>query len=243
MPQRKRPKRAVAAEGRLPGAKKARVGNRPTASQERGDVAPELPPGLPDFPNLKSELDNLAVLFVRARSRGADPVVARIGTTIQHEGHARYIQNDGGEKRYFKYERVEAPISIPTDEFRHLPFEGLLAKLATMADELGGQQARSFFEKIGRASERAGTAIDAGGQPLTLDLLLELLRRTRVDFDPATNKPVGLTFAVTPELAAQLPSKLEEWQRDPASRARIDAAMEEKRDEWRTREARRTLVD
>lgn len=111
-----------------------------------------------------------------------------------------------------------------------------------MAEEMAKQQSQYVFARISEAVEAVGNSVHAGGdfQP---EHLLEVLRRKEMSFDPVTLEPTGEFFVVHPDTFKKIEPKLREWEKDPAFRAAHDALMEEKRREWREREASRKLVD
>jgi len=196
---------------------------------------------LPDFPELKAELERITVAKIRHRTKTIDPVLSQIKRFTQHEGQE------------FRYERVDAPTTqngpeviqskfeVQVAEVPYLVGEKLEAKIEEMAQELAAQEGKLFFRKVEESCDEVGNSRDVGGQPLSAELLLELIGSVQADFGP-DGKPTG-QFVIHPDLAPALMKAKEEFDRDPELQRRHAEILERQRAEWTTRQSNRKLVD
>lgn len=155
---------------------------------------------LPDFPELKGEIQKITLAKIRHRTTTIDPVLSQIKRFTQHEGHE------------LRYERVDAPTIQNGPEVIQTKFEVQIAdvpylvgkkldvKLEEMAQELAAQEAKLFFRKVEEVCNEVGTSRNAGGQPLSAELILEMIGSVQADFGP-DGKPTA-QFVIHPDLAA-----------------------------------------
>lgn len=198
---------------------------------------------LPDFPSIKSDLDNLATQRLRERVKQGDPVISMIGRTLQHEGRKHSYTTEEGKAREVDYQKSEAAFSISRSEMKSLTLKDIIDKLDQAAEEMTGQVARVMFAAFEESTKEAGTRVDAGGQPLTPPLLLEALEKMRIDFDEETGQPHLPTIVVHPQAFAKIREKLPEWEKDEEYKRRYQEIMKRKYDEWYARESNRKLAD
>jgi len=196
---------------------------------------------LPDFPKLKTEVHRDVLARIRRRVDRADSVVSQIKRFSQHEG------------RDMRYERIDAPPVQSGPEEIGAPFQVLLsdvpdlvgpkldAKIDEIAQEIAKQQAGMFFRRTQETCDEVGNAIDAAGQPLSAELLLEMLSKVQMDFEP-DGTPTG-QFVIHPDMVPALKKAGEELERDPGLKRRHEDILRRQREEWAARESHRKLVD
>jgi hypothetical protein len=197
---------------------------------------------LPDFPEVKTELDRKARVLMRLHTALSNPVLRQIRTTIQHEGDRHTYGTVDGQVRDMEYHQIESAMEFSMSELPDLTVEQIFARLEGAAQNMTRQMAQSMFRQISAATEEAGTSVSAGGQPLTFDLYLESIERMEVEFDEDTGQPT-FQIVVHPSIAQRLQELATEWQANAECHARYKALMKRKYEKWREREARRTLVD
>jgi hypothetical protein len=197
---------------------------------------------LPDFPEVKTELDRKARILVKLRTALSDSVLRQIRTTLQHEGDRPTYGTVDGQVRNVEYRQIESAMQFSKSEMPDLTVEQIFARLEGAAQDMTRQMAQSVLQQISAATDEAGTSASAGGQPLTFDLYLESIERLVVEFDEDTGQPT-FQIVVHPSMAHRLQELATEWQANAEYQARYNALMKRKYEEWREREARRTLVD
>jgi hypothetical protein len=196
---------------------------------------------LPDFPKIKSEVHRDVLGRIRRRADSADSVVSQIKRFSQHEG------------RDMRYDRVDAPPVESGPEELGARFEVLLsdvpdligpkldAKIEEIAQEIAKQEAEMFYRRIGETCDEVGNSMNAKGQPLTAELLLQMFSNVQMNFGP-DGRPTA-QFVIHPDMAPALRKAGEELERDPELRRRHEDILRRQREEWATRESHRKLVD
>jgi hypothetical protein len=196
---------------------------------------------LPDFPKLKAEVHRDVLAGIRRRADSADSVVSQIKRLSQHEG------------RDMRYDRIDAPpvesgpeelgarFEVQVSEVPDLIGLKLDAKIEEIAQEIAKQQAEMFFRRVGETCDEVGNTINANGQPLSAELMLEMFSNAQLNFGP-DGRPTG-QFVIHPDMAPALKRADEELERDPELKRRFEDILRRKREEWATRESHRKLAD
>jgi len=111
-----------------------------------------------------------------------------------------------------------------------------------LAEAFAKQTSQLGYRRLNEATQLAGTAIDAGGQPFTQELFLQGENARDWEFDPLTDKPEGVYLA-HPQTAERMHRIWQEWEKDLVFMKRVAELRARKHEEWRDRESRRKLVD
>ena len=69
------------------------------------------------------------------------------------------------------------------DEPKEIGLQQLLDRLDEIAKDIAGQQSEHFFATLSEGAKKAGTTIDAQGQPLTPDLFLKMMETICINFN------------------------------------------------------------
>lgn len=109
-----------------------------------------------------------------------------------------------------------------------------VADLYTLADSMGGQMVRGMLEHISAVTDEYGNTIDAGGRDF-FDVFAESLETIDMTFDDE-GRP-NLTIVMHPAQAEKLRNK----QPTAEQEARIDAILEQRKEEWLASRRRRDL--
>ena len=196
---------------------------------------------LPDFPASKAEIQK--ILFARLRHRVAtgDPVLSQIRQFIQHEGRQMRYQQYGGGTVQDDPEEIGAKFKITIADVPFLVGAKLDSKLEEVAQDLISQSAKAFFRRVGESCQKAGTAIDAGGKPVSAEMLLEMIAAVQTEFGP-DERPTN-SFVIRPDMEPALKKAAEQLENDPALKQRHAEITERQREAWAARESNRKLVD
>jgi hypothetical protein len=200
---------------------------------------------LPDFPNSKRELDQLIALRLRRSIRERNVIATLATTIVQHEGNLMaYDQLTKEGKRIVTggYEKAEAGVTIPLEEIPNLTGDNLNKKIDEIAEDIAKQASQRGFQKIDEALTEAGAGVDAAGGPMTPELYLEGLEKMEMSFDTETLQPT-FTIVIHPAMMPSMEKLKDQMENNPEYKARYEALMERKREEWRDRESHRRLVD
>jgi hypothetical protein len=140
------------------------------------------------------------------------------------------------------FEEMVVPIRVEFKDIPDLVGEALFRKLDELADNIAEQTSRLGQRRLTEATQLAGTAIDAGGQPFTQELFLQSESARDWEFDHLTGQQEGVYIA-HPQTAERMHNLWQEWEKDSAFMKRVAELKARKYEEWRDRESRRKLVD
>jgi hypothetical protein len=198
---------------------------------------------LPEFPELKRKLNRLLARMLREQLPLVAPLLEDISTFTQHEGKRGELTRADSSTDSTDFEIARIGVEISKDDMRVFSPEKIRRRIRDFAEQLAEHQSRLMLTRVGEAAAAVGNSVDAKGE-LKPEHLLDAMRSIHVDFDPETLKPKpGLKFVLHPDTAAKLMPKVKEWEQDPAIIAELQKIEDHQREEWRAREARRTLVD
>ena len=117
-----------------------------------------------------------------------------------------------------------------------------MASLEKIAKEFESQQSKMIFERVNKATAKTGNMVNAGGQDINPDLILQVLETIEIDFNEA-GQPRLPTLVASPEQIQRLKEKMPEWEKDESYKRKFDELIKRKRQEWNDRESHRKLVD
>jgi hypothetical protein len=128
-------------------------------------------------------------------------------------------------------------LSICNDDVISTDVDGLLSSFDAAAEEAAGHFVPKLFERLGRICDAAGTSVDAKGQRLSWDLLLDGFDAIQIDFDEHGQAQLP-TLVMHPDMRAKLgalppPTDVQT--------ARMTEIMERKRNEFNARKRARRL--
>lgn len=197
---------------------------------------------LPDFPDLKAEIERILLARLQAKIRTKDPVVAQIRSFTQHEGRLqRYEQQPSGQVVEDGFELFSAEVTTAIQEVPKLVGKNLEQKLDEIADKAGSAMAKRFFERVGEECDKAGNTINASGEPMNPELLLKMMSTIQTDFDSNGN-PTTM-FVLHPDMVPAALKASEQIENDPELKRRSEEIRRKQREAWLTRESNRKLVD
>lgn len=151
-------------------------------------------------------------------------------------------KHDEGDVDKSGYSLFSAELRVSTDDIIKLGFKAFIKGLNKTAQELKGQQSEMVFKKFSEVTTKTGNIVDAGGQPISPDLIFKTLEKMQLDFDE-NEKPLMPTMVVSPQQYEKMKEKIVEWEKDPEYQKQFEHLMRRKRKEWHDRESNRKLVD
>ena len=196
---------------------------------------------LPDFPELKAELGKIVLAGLAKCIHTGDPVLAEIKHFRQHEGTQMRYEQQGGNVVQEGFEMMGAEFTILPEEVPDLVGPKLNAKLEEIARKMVEIEAKSFFNKMGEITREAGTSVDAGGKPMSPNLLLDMMETVQMEFD-SKGKPTQ-RLVIHPDMVPALQKVTAEIENDPELKRRQDDILSRQREAWSAREGNRKLVD
>jgi hypothetical protein len=193
---------------------------------------------LPDFSNTRKKLDEIATMQMRIGVHHSLGVLNQIRFKITREGNATRLIREDGTVEDIESRRIAVNFEIPVEEAEKWNPADSARKLAELSSQMARKEAAFVYEKLDEAVTRVGNVIDAKGN-LTAEHYFEMLTKIRLDFDSAGNPRMPQPAGGAAEKLLALESTIFA---DPKLRARRETLIDQKREEWRAREADRTLV-
>ena len=192
---------------------------------------------LPDFLKTKEKLKRM----LDSERKKAELLhlgpVADAPKSMIFEGNKTIIIYEDGSCAEVKMEKATSRLEVKWEEVETMTHETILNKIDNVAKEMAEQIKTSYYETLSEAAEEASNVTSTDGKTLSVDMILEMVKKMHLSFDEEGN-PSGLTFAGSPKLRPVLAEIISQAESDP----RYQALMEQKREEWRVRESRRKLV-
>lgn len=197
---------------------------------------------LPDFPRVKQFLLRRIVGLTRAGAQ-SDPLLALVPAFVIHEGsRARLRREDGSEQTMDFSDPVTASVELSVDDMRKRGPEATREAARDLASQLHTGLAKKMIAGVEEAVASTGNTVDAGGKPVTADMVLETYRKMELTFD-RDGKWEKPSFFGHDKAMAQVERVMQEIEENPVLQRKLDEIVDEQRERWRVREASRKLVD
>jgi hypothetical protein len=196
---------------------------------------------LPDYPKLKADLSVRLVRFLRARHDFHLGPLSHVSRIKFFEGDTYSLKRSSGEVEPGEFKEAAALITIKDEEVPGMTLELLLQKLDDAAQDMARQQGESVYRSISEATEKAGNVVDAGGQRLTAQSILDALSKIQIDFN-RDGTPSMPEIHIHPRLSEAVLRAGEELEKNSDLKRQLKQILAEKREEWRAREATRRLA-
>jgi hypothetical protein len=193
---------------------------------------------LPDFSNTRKKLDEIATMHIRVGVHHNLGVLNQIRFKVTREGNANRLVREDGTTGDIESRRISVEYEIPVEEAEKWNPADSAKKLAELSSQMARKEAAFVYEKLDEAVTRVGNVIDAKGK-LTTEHYFEMLTKVRLEFDSAGNPRMPQPAGGGAEKLLALESII---LADPKLRVRRETLIDQKREEWRAREANRALV-
>jgi hypothetical protein len=195
---------------------------------------------LPDWPVAKSDL-------VRAgmRRMAADLRQRTFGSFLTpapvFEGDRFAILRADGNYEEKPFSSAGAEVKIPVDAIKSESLPEVFARMKPVVEEIARSQQQTMSQVIEEGVRSVGNEINAGGKPISAELILDVLDKVFVDFDE-NNNPIAPTIVFHPSQTERWYAEWGRIQTEPELTQRYQAIMQKKWIEYRGREADRILV-
>ena len=147
-----------------------------------------------------------------------------------------------GETEESNYELFSGALEVNHQDLIERGPIALKEGLENVAKELSSQQSKMILEHLNQITAKTGNVVDAGGQAINPDLILQMLEKMEMDFSE-DGQPRLPTLVGSPEYYERLKEKMPEWEKDEHYNRKFNELIERKRQEWHDRESHRKLVD
>lgn len=192
---------------------------------------------LPDFLKFKALIEPIIVA-----NRPDDPLLSQISKVTIHEGDLRTIWREDGTFETAMYMDFSYDVNVDLLELTEEGDTLLDETLSKLHSSSQGEKKQQFFRVVEESTKEAGTVKDAGGRPLTAELLLETWETLWFTFDKrgVWKKPQATLHPIQVERYRRELARLEN---EDDLRQRLMELVERKRRDWNARQANRKLVD
>lgn len=195
---------------------------------------------LPDFPKLKDRLAAGYLRFLRTVIASEGPA-GKCSQLRMHEGRDGALFREDGSREETTPKRLQVSMSLQVDEFPELTPGKLKAKYEQLGRDMAREQWKMLVGALDRACEASGNAVDAGCEPFSAEMWLEMLDKLDVEFDSNGRMRVPACL-INPSMEDRLRTELQRIDTEPGLRRRVRELEARKRREWLDREADRKLV-
>jgi len=172
------------------------------------------------------EYESAALRFIAEVMHGflnVDPLFSGIERSISvHRGPIRNVRGDTPLDQSMFTVRGES--SLSWDSVRNGKIDDYTRFLVDISKSQRESLARQFFKNLSEITDATGRSVNAGGQPLTVDLILDLIEKVEFDFDDDGN-PQYPTLVLHPDAI----KRLQELEFTPEQEQRQKQIIEEKR--------------
>jgi hypothetical protein len=197
---------------------------------------------LPDFPQLKTDLHQRLLFILRSEIAARGGIVSQIGVVSKHEGDKWTFDTVDGDVKEIQPKTIAATVEVPIIPKPSFGLEDMVEKIKEMAQSMAEQQTKMLFSSVSEAVEEVGNVVDAKGQRLSAELILQMLETVQIDFDERGN-PRLPTLVLNPVQTERLKEQLQRIETEPELRKKRQEIINRQREDWYDRESNRKLVD
>ena len=195
---------------------------------------------LPNWPLLKDEFSKAFARHIRARVRERS-ATGILPSTTQHEGERSSITRADGTREEVDFLTAEGIVEIKVEELESLRLRDMLPKLDPVVESLAKSMSEHLFSTMDRITKQTGNVLDGKGQPISAEHMLEVLDRMDLNFG-RDGLPKWPTLLISSSQGERAKNEFRRFSREPSLRASFEQLVQQKREEWRVREADRILV-
>jgi len=184
------------------------------------------------------EYESAALRFIVEVMNGflnIDPLFSGIerGITV-HRGPIRNVPGDTPLDQSMFQVRGES--SLPWESVRNCKIDDYTLFLVEFSESQRKSLAKQFFRSISEITDATGRSINAKGQPLTADMIMDLIEKVEFGFDDDGN-PQYPTLIIPPAAI----KKLKQTKLTPEQDQRWKQIIEEKREKFNASKRTRRL--
>lgn len=194
---------------------------------------------LPVFSSVVQRFSDVIQVMISTAARG-EGALAQLNTHALHEGtSSQIVRGDGGEEAVDLLE-ASAESTMKFDDIERINVEYVVSQILDIARQFNHAQTKHLFSMLDAVTQKTGNVVDGGGAPINNQLILEMLAKMPHDFN--SDGTMRTTMVVPPQVAERLPALEAELEQSPELKAQFDRILEQKRDDFRTREMDRNLA-
>lgn len=196
---------------------------------------------LPDFISLKRQIARDRQGQLRDRER-EESLSSLIPAFRSHEGDRFTVVREDQSVHTKQYRTFEVELNLKAADLLAEGSRPIHEMLGKASEHMDRQLSETFQQAMTEATAEAGTVTDAGGRPFSAELYIESVEKMEFSFDDDGTWKMP-TMVMHPSRVEAFRRETRRLDTDPVLHARLTKIVDEKREAWRAREARRTLVD
>ena len=189
------------------------------------------------FPELEEKLNGLVEQALNNVVSSSSSLLNNITRSRCFEGNKSLIRRPSGEEEETEKRYSSGGTELPVEKILYGNIEDIFEHYKQAAVAMAYEQEEFLLESVDKTVQNTGNVIDAKGQPLSPDTILQLMEGVEIDFTE-DGKSMTSSFVCSPGLSEKLWPLLNDLKKTKEYKELI----ERKRSEWRDREANRTLV-
>jgi hypothetical protein len=137
-------------------------------------------------------------------ARASDPVLRQIKVVPMKSTVSSVVETRGDMALDLPAEPVGFELGVKAEDVRDGNFEALQVKLIEAADGYAEQLAKMLYGNLGKITTATGNTLDAGGRPLTFEMLYEMLDKIEWTLDENDELSTP-SLVMHPDTASKLP--------------------------------------
>ena len=189
------------------------------------------------FPELEEKLNRLVKQALNNVISNSSSLLNNIPKSCYFEGNKSLIRRPNGREEETEKGHFSERTEIPVEKILYGSIEDIFEHYEQAAVAMAYEQEKFLLESIDKAVQSTGNVVDAKGQPPSPEMILQLIEKVEINFTE-DGKSMTSSFACSPTLWEKLQPLLD----DLVKTKEYKELIERKRNEWRDREANRTLV-
>lgn len=193
---------------------------------------------LPDLPKLKVEIRDACMRYVSLHAHARIGLFSEVPRHVVHEGLSMRVERANGDAEETRMMQASAETSLQKSEVESLTQDQRLTILRNLGDQMAESMAGKLYASLTESLDRAGQSVSANGRPLDGETVLLALEKLEIDFGK-DGMPKMPSFSGDVQA---LRAAFVQISNDPSLSARYANLIEQKRTNWRDREASRKLV-
>ncbi|MEE1656388.1 hypothetical protein VB618_09280 [Microvirga sp. CF3062] len=195
---------------------------------------------LPYFNHVVRQFDETFHHRIHEQAR-ADGVLSRISSYIIHEGDSSKIIRNSDEAEATEMHEASATLDMKKSDVEHFTVTDAYEAIGKLAEQFRQHHSQTLFSTIDRVTQKTGNVVSGKGQPLSHEMLFEILGRIEQDFSSNSNQG-DLVMVVAPEMMGRIEELREQFSTSPELQEKYKALMAKKYEQFRDREMDRTLA-
>ncbi|OEC84389.1 MULTISPECIES: hypothetical protein [Methanobacterium] len=200
---------------------------------------------LPDFPSVKTKIENATTLVVSEKTYGS-PLLSKVNKKRCFEGSGISFIDNCGDYVEREIEETSTNFSLKLEEILDKGLSVYLEKSLNAVSELQQKMTKKVLEEVDIATAKAGTQINTSKKLIT-EIYLDGLEKIQIDFDEKGN-PFLPSLAMHPNDVLKHDKRLQKYLKENPRHMgeyekKLEEIIENKRKDWNDRESNRKLVD